>query len=120
MTDNTLLTPEQFARDLAETISRQFQTRVSIQLNRHQPEHTHLHVHLAQPLTLPLQHLSRRYQEHPEELQKLIAFELQRISEHTIRRPRRTTPKPSCRKSKARAGCKNCKNNSPSASRKKN
>ncbi|RKW17164.1 MAG: hypothetical protein D8H94_04500 [Cardiobacterium sp.] len=85
MTDNTLLTPEQFARDLAETISRQFQTRVSIQLNRHQPEHTHLHVHLAQPLTLPLQHLYRRYQEHPEELQKLIAFELQRISEHTIR-----------------------------------
>ena len=85
MTDNTLLTPEQFARDLAETISRQFQTRVSIQLNRHQPEHTHLHVHLAQPLTLPLQHLYRRYQKHPEELQKLIAFELQRISEHTIR-----------------------------------
>ena len=41
MTDNTLLTPEQFARDLAETISRQFQTRVSIQLNRHQPEHNY-------------------------------------------------------------------------------
>ena len=82
---NTLLTPEAFARELAETISRQFQTRVSIQLNPHQPEHTQLHVHLAQPLTLPLQHLYRRYQEHPEEQQKLIAFELQRISEHTIR-----------------------------------
>ena len=79
-----LLTPEQFARDLAATISRQFHTRVSIQLNPHRPEHTHLHIHLARPLTLPLQQPYGRYREHPEELPKLIAFELQRISEHTI------------------------------------
>ena len=79
-----LLTAEAFARELAETISRQFHVRVSIQLNEREPELTLLHVHLPQPLTLSLQGLYQHYYQHPEEREKLIAFELKRISEYNV------------------------------------
>ncbi|MDO4642586.1 MAG: hypothetical protein Q4A74_01965 [Cardiobacteriaceae bacterium] len=84
MTTTTLLTAEQFARTLAETISGQFHVRVSIQLNHRQPEHTLLHIHLDQPLTLSLQNPYAHYCQHPEELKKLLAFELKRISEYNV------------------------------------
>ena len=79
-----LLTAEAFARELAATISRQFHVRVSIQLNEREPELTLLYIHLAQPLTLSLQGLYQHYQQHPEEREKLFAFELKRISEYNV------------------------------------
>ena len=78
------LTAEAFARELAETISRQFQVRVSIQLNEREPELTLIHIHFLRPLTLSLQNLYQRYREHPEERKKLLAFELKRISEYNV------------------------------------
>ena len=79
-----LLNAEAFARELATTISRQFHVRVSIQPNEREPELTLLHVHLPQPLTLSLQGIYQHYQQHPEEREKLYAFELKRISEYNV------------------------------------